>query len=122
MLSAYTSTSSQKQTALQRWQTHDFLEIERGAAKDCRAELAAQDPRNVIGTLRNALPPYATLPDLERLKSFVDGICESNDRRMVRLALDRLGVLRSIGARLSSAGSQRETLPSLTSCPTPRTS
>ena len=77
--------------ALSRWKNHEFLEIERAAAKGWRAELAKQDPDRTIGVLKNILPVEEKISDLEQLKAFIDSFCSSNDREVVALALDVVG-------------------------------
>ncbi len=77
--------------ALHRWQAHDFLEIERGMAKDWRAELAAQDPTLMVDAIKNIVPPRAKFSDLEHLKAFIDSFCASDAPEAVVLALDVLG-------------------------------
>jgi hypothetical protein len=77
--------------ALQRWQNHDFLEIEREAAQGWRAELAVHDPAAVIRVLKDILPD-TKISNLEQLKAFLDSFCSSTEREVVDLALDVLGV------------------------------
>jgi hypothetical protein len=50
--------------ALDRWQNHQFLEIERQIAKRWRADLVDHDRDRTIGVLRNILPVGARIPDL----------------------------------------------------------
>ena len=81
-----------EQAALLRWKNHEFFEIEREAAKGWRAELAEHDPDRLIGVLKNILPSDEKISDLEQLKEFIDSFCSSNDREVITLALDVLGV------------------------------
>lgn len=78
--------------ALERWRTHDFLAIERAAAKGWRAELAEHDPTRLVGVLKNILPTDAAISDLEGLKAFIDSFCSSSEPEVIALALDVLDV------------------------------
>jgi hypothetical protein len=80
--------------ALLRWKNHDFLDVERDAAKGWRAELAAHDPARVIGVVKNILPTDAKISDLEQLKAFIDSFCSSAEPEVIALALDVLDVPR----------------------------
>jgi hypothetical protein len=80
-----------EEAALHRWKNHEFLEIERAAAKGWRAELARHDPDLIIGVLKNTLPVEGKISDLEELKAFIDSFCASNDRQVLALALDVVG-------------------------------
>lgn len=77
--------------ALQRWRSHDFLEIERAVAKDWRTELAAHDPARVIERVSKTLPTDTKISDLEQLKTFIDTFCSSCVPEVIGLALDLLG-------------------------------
>jgi hypothetical protein len=77
---------------LLRWKNHEFLEIERAAAKGWRAELAAQDPDRLIGVLKNILLTEAKVTGFEELKAVIDSFCASDEREVITLALDVLGV------------------------------
>lgn len=81
-----------EQAALLRWQEHEFLEIERDAAKSWRAELAKHDPERLIAVLKNILPVDAKIADLEQLKNFIDSFCASAAPEVIALALEILGV------------------------------
>jgi len=81
-----------EEAALLRWKNHEFLEVERAAAKAWRAELAEHDPDRLIAMLKDILPAEAKISDLEQLKTFIDSFCSSSDREMVALALDVVGV------------------------------
>jgi hypothetical protein len=78
--------------ALQRWRSHDFLEIERAAAKTWRAELAEHDPARLIDVLKDILPTDAKISDLGQLKTFIDTFCSSTEHEVIALALEVLGV------------------------------
>jgi hypothetical protein len=78
--------------ALMRWRSHEFLEIERAAAKGWRAELAQHDPTRLVGVLNNIVPADAKFSDLEQLKSFIDSFCSSSKPEVLALALDVLAV------------------------------
>jgi hypothetical protein len=80
--------------ALLRWKNHDFLDVERDAAKGWRAELAAHDPARLIGMVKNILPTDAKISDLEQLKAFIDSFCSSAEPEVIALALDVLDVPR----------------------------
>lgn len=79
-------------TALLRWQAHEFLEIERAAAKEWRAELAQHDPTRLVSVLKHILPTDTKFSDLEQLKAFIDSFCSSADSEVLALALDVLAV------------------------------
>lgn len=81
-----------EEAALLRWKNHDFLEIERAAAKGWRAELAEHDPDRLIAVLKNILPTDAKISDLEQLKAFIDSFCSSDGPEVIGLALGVLGV------------------------------
>jgi hypothetical protein len=78
--------------ALRRWINHDFLAIERRAAKRWRAQLAQFEPARLIGVLQHVLPAHEKISDLEHLKEFIDSFCSSDAREVIALALDVLGV------------------------------
>lgn len=73
-----------------RWQDHNFLEIERGLARDWRADLAAHDPERLIGMVKNVLPAERKISNLGQLKEFVDGLCSTTDPNFLSLALEFL--------------------------------
>ncbi len=81
-----------EQAALLRWSEHDFLEIERDAARKWRADLAKQDPERQIAVLKNILPVKAKYSDLGQLKEFIDSFCASREPEVITLALEVLGV------------------------------
>jgi len=76
--------------ALMRWRSHEFLEIERAAAKDWRAELAEHNPAHISDVLKNIVPTDVKISDLEQLKTFIDSFCSSADPEVLALALDVL--------------------------------
>jgi hypothetical protein len=77
---------------LQRWRNHDFLEIERAAAKGWRAELAEHDPARLIERLSTILPTDRKISDLKQLKAFIDTFCSGSEPEVIGLALELLGV------------------------------
>jgi hypothetical protein len=81
-----------EEAMLLRWRSHEFLEIERAAAKGWRAELAEHDPDQMVGLLKNIVPAGGKFSDLERLKGFTAEFCTSTDREVIELALDVVGV------------------------------
>lgn len=81
-----------EEAALNRWKNHEFLEIERAAAKGWRAELADHDPDRLVGVLKNILPIDRTISNLEQLKAFIDSFCSSTEPEVISLALDTLGI------------------------------
>jgi hypothetical protein len=81
-----------EEAALHRWQNHEFLEIERAAAKGWRVELAAHDPDLLVGVLKNILPTETKISNLEQLKEFIDGFCASSDPAVITLCFEILGV------------------------------
>jgi hypothetical protein len=76
--------------ALMRWRAHEFLEVERVAAKGWRAELARHEPAQLVDVLQNILPSDAKFSDLDQLKSFIDSFCSSSAPEVLALALDVL--------------------------------
>jgi hypothetical protein len=81
-----------EEATLHRWQNHEFLEVERAAAKGWREELAAHDPDRLVGVLKNILPSETKISNLEQLKEFIDSFCASNDHAVIALALEILAV------------------------------
>jgi hypothetical protein len=81
-----------EEAALLRWREHEFLEVERLAAKGWRAQLAENEPNRLIDVLKNILPDDAKVSDLDQLKEFIDSFCSSNEPEVIGLALDVLGV------------------------------
>lgn len=81
-----------EEAVLHRWKNHEFLEIERAAAKGWRAELAEHDPDRLIAVLKNILPVDTKISDLEQLKTFIDSFCSSKEQEVITLALEVLGV------------------------------
>jgi len=77
---------------LLRWKNSEFNEAEREVARAWRADLAAHEPEETIGFVRNILPPETRITDLPALKHFIDDFCESDDRNVLWLALQLLGV------------------------------
>lgn len=94
--------------ALERWQSHEFLEIERQVARRWRAELADHDRDRMIGVLRNILPVGQRIPDLPALKAVIDRFCESTEPEVFALALEVVGVpadtARLVSVRWEQAG------------------
>ncbi len=78
--------------ALLRWREHDFLEVERVAARAWRAELSQQDPASLVGMLKNIVPSDAKISDLDQLKSFIDRFCASSHSQVLKLAFEALDV------------------------------
>jgi hypothetical protein len=83
-----------EQAALQRWKNHEFLEVERAAAKAWRAELAEHDPAGLIGVLKDIIPTDRKISDLEQLKALIDSFCSQPEPDVIAVALDVLGVPR----------------------------
>lgn len=81
-----------EQTALLRWQRHDFAAVERLAAKRWRTELAAQDLDETVDLAKTILPIDRKISDLPQLKAFIDEFCASRDRRVISLAFAVLGL------------------------------
>lgn len=77
--------------ALLRWQTHDFLDIERQAAKRWRKELADPSRERTITIVQSVFPAERT-PDLSDLKQAIDKFCDNGQRDTIRLALGLVGV------------------------------
>src|SRR5262245_52504313 len=94
--------------ALDRWQNHQFLEIEREVAKRWRSELIEDDRDRKIGVLRNTLPAGSKISDLSELKKAIDTSCDSAEKEVLALALDIVGVpaeaVPQVMARWDSAG------------------
>ncbi len=78
--------------ALQRWQSRDFLQVEREAAKEWRAELATQDLQRTISQLQHVVPTNRKCSDLTDLKAFADEFGASADSEVLQLALEILDV------------------------------
>jgi hypothetical protein len=99
--------------ALERWQSHEFLEIERHVARRWRTELADDDRDRLRGVLRNILPVGERIADLAALKAVIDRFCDSSEPEVVALALEVVGVpasaARVVSARWEAAG--RRPLP-----------
>lgn len=83
--------------ALLRWQNHEFLEVERTAAKEWRADLAEHDPAGIIDVVKHILPADVKVSDLEQLKTYIDSFCSSADPEVLALALDVLAVPKNTG-------------------------
>jgi hypothetical protein len=81
-----------EQTALQRWQRHDFAAVERLVAKQWRRELAAQDLDQLVDLVKTILPRDQRMSNLGQLKTFIDEFCSSRDWKVIALALAVLGV------------------------------
>jgi hypothetical protein len=81
-----------EQDALERWGNHEFLEVERAFAKKWRAELAQHDPHRIIGIVKNIVPGTTRISSPEDLKAFVDDFCTSDQREVVALALELIGL------------------------------
>lgn len=98
---------STEANALARWREQDFSEVERLAARTWRAELAGHDASVMAETLA-AILPDEKISNLERLKSFLDSFCATQDPRVLTLALQVLGVpdasARAAIGRWESAG------------------
>ncbi len=94
--------------ALDRWESHEFLEIEREIAKRWRAELLEDNRDRKIGVLRNTLPADSKIPDLSELKKAIDVFCDSAEKEVIALALNVVGVpadsAPEVMARWESAG------------------
>jgi hypothetical protein len=78
--------------ALNRWQNHDFLDIERAVAHQWRAQLSQQDNDSKIAILRNIFPTGTRIAQLESLKVAVDEFCEGTDPQLLHLVLEILEV------------------------------
>jgi len=81
-----------EQTALRRWQSHDFEAVERVVAKQWRGELATQNLDAMVDLVKVILPTDHKISDLRQLKAFIDEFCERGDRRVISLAADVLGL------------------------------
>lgn len=78
--------------ALQRWKQHDFLEIEKGAAKEWREALSNLTFDAFIALAKNTVPMGTKLSTLEDVKSFVDGFVKGKYNQLIHLAFEILGV------------------------------
>lgn len=78
--------------ALTRWHNREFLEIERGAAKKWRADLASQDLTATLDVLRNVLPQDRRISNLVELKEFIDEFCTGDYKALLVLMLGILEV------------------------------
>jgi hypothetical protein len=81
-----------EEAVLHRWRNHEFLEVERAAARGWRAELADHDPDRLTRVVKNILPVDTKISDLEQLKAFIDSFCSSDEPEVITLALEILGV------------------------------
>jgi hypothetical protein len=81
-----------EQTALQRWQRHEFEAVERLVAKNWRAELAEQDLEPMVERAKSVLPADRKLSDLQQLKVFVDEYVASRSWKPIAFALSMLGI------------------------------
>jgi hypothetical protein len=77
--------------ALLRWQTHDFLDIERQVAKQWREDLADPGRERTTEIIQSVFPADRT-PTLPDLKRAIDGFCDNGDQSTIRLALALAGV------------------------------
>jgi len=78
--------------ALNRWQNHQFQDIERAVAKDWRVQLSQQDHDTKIGTLRNIFPAGTRISNVEDLKRLLDDFCNGCYPELIELVLDILDV------------------------------
>lgn len=94
--------------ALLRWQAHDFLDVERQAAKRWREELADPTRERIIAIVQSLFPAART-PNLADLKRAIDEFCDNGQRDTIRLALGLAAVggayADQILARWESGGS-----------------
>ena len=81
-----------EQTALWRWQRHDFDAVERLVANQWRDELATQNLNEMVDLVKVILPADRKISDLQQLKAFIDEFCERGDRKVISLAADVLGL------------------------------
>jgi hypothetical protein len=81
-----------EQTALWRWQRHDFDAVERVVAKQWRDELATQSLDEMVDLVKAILPADHKISNLQQLKAFIDEFCERGDRKVISLAADVLGL------------------------------
>lgn len=77
--------------ALLRWQTHDFLDIERQAAERWREDPADPSRESTIAIVRSVFPADRT-PTLPDLKRAIDEFCDNGERDTIRLALGLVGI------------------------------
>jgi hypothetical protein len=81
-----------EQTALNRWQRHEFEAVERHAAKAWRAELAEQDLQAMVERAKTVLPPDRKISNLEQLKAFVDEFVGDRSWKTIAFALSMLSI------------------------------
>lgn len=79
-------------TALSRWQTGDFEDIEREVAKRWRQDLLQHDPAQQIAKLSNILPVDRKISSLADIKAFIDEFCHVSDKPTLQLMMDVLNV------------------------------
>lgn len=79
-----------EQTALWRWQRHDFDAVERLVGKEWRDELAMQNLDAMVDLVKVVLPTHRKISNLQQLKAFIDEFCERGDRTVISLAADVL--------------------------------
>lgn len=78
--------------AMNRWQKGEFLEIERGVAKEWRQALSNLSFDYYIGIVKNIVPKDKDFRDLQGVKQFVDGFVTGNYIEILQLAFEILGI------------------------------
>lgn len=78
--------------ALQRWQKSEFLEIERGFAKQWRQALSNLSFDSMIGHIKNTVPYKRKFKDLREIKEFTDQFVQGNYKELLLLAFEVLDV------------------------------
>jgi hypothetical protein len=78
--------------ALNRWRDGEFLEVERGIAKEWRRQLKDLDADSQIAKLVNILPYGKEFNTLEALKGYIDEFCSASSQPVLDLMMDILDV------------------------------
>lgn len=78
--------------AMNRWQKGEFLEIERELAKDWRQALSNLSFDYYIAMVKNIVPQDRSFRDLAAIKEFVDDFVKGNDKAILQLAFEVLGI------------------------------
>lgn len=78
--------------AMNRWQKGEFLEIERGVAREWRQLLSNLSFDYYIGIIKNIIPSGRNFGGIGEVKQFVDEFVKGNDVEILQLAFELLGI------------------------------
>lgn len=85
-----------EEIALERWRKEEFLEVEKGLAKQWRQALSHLTFDVTIGTVKNIVPPGCKFKNLEEVKDFVDEFVAGKDIQILNLAFELFGLNQKI--------------------------